>query len=117
MTPRRTSARRSSGSARICKNTRRNRHQRNATDGEKRAIAVVSAGTALASCEGVANSGSSVNTPLTFRNVRQVERPLQDEWGIYDPQQAGLEALLRRLLSPAPGDNDLAHEPPPTPKK
>ena len=78
---------------------------------------MVSAGTALASCEGVANSGSSVNTPLTFRNVRQVERPLQDEWGIYDPQQAGLEALLRKLLSPAPGDLDTAHEPAAPPKK
>jgi hypothetical protein len=80
-------------------------------------LPVVFAGTALASWEDVANSGSSVNTPLTFRNVRQVERPLQDEWGIYDPQQAGLEALLRRLLSPVPGDKDTAPEPPATPKK
>jgi hypothetical protein len=24
-------------------------------------------------------------------------RPVQDEWGIYDPEQAGFEAVLRRL--------------------
>ena len=24
-------------------------------------------------------------------------RPVQDEWGIYDPEQAGLEAVLRKL--------------------
>jgi hypothetical protein len=77
----------------------------------------VFAGTALAFRESVANSGSSVNTPPTIRNVRQAERPLQDEWGIYDPQQAGLEALLRRLQSPVPADKASAHEPPATPKK
>ena len=25
------------------------------------------------------------------------ERPIQDEWGIYDPEQAGFEAILRKL--------------------
>jgi len=25
------------------------------------------------------------------------DRPLVDEWGFYDPEQAGFEALLRRL--------------------
>ena len=24
-------------------------------------------------------------------------RPVQDEWGIYDPEQAGFEAVLRKL--------------------
>jgi hypothetical protein len=24
-------------------------------------------------------------------------RPVQDEWGLYDPEQAGFEAVLRRL--------------------
>jgi hypothetical protein len=24
-------------------------------------------------------------------------RPVQDEWGFYDPEQAGFEAVLRRL--------------------
>jgi hypothetical protein len=26
------------------------------------------------------------------------ERPVCDEWGLYDPEQAGFEALIRRLL-------------------
>lgn len=25
------------------------------------------------------------------------DRPVQDEWGIYDPEQAGFEAVLRKL--------------------
>jgi hypothetical protein len=25
-------------------------------------------------------------------------RPVCDEWGVYDPEQAGFEAILRRLL-------------------
>ena len=25
-------------------------------------------------------------------------RPFCDEWGVYDPEQAGFEALMRRLL-------------------
>ena len=25
-------------------------------------------------------------------------RPVCDEWGLYDPQQAGFEAIVRRLL-------------------
>jgi hypothetical protein len=34
-------------------------------------------------------------------------RPAKDEWGVYDPQQAGVAALLRRLdtndtTAPAP---------------
>lgn len=24
-------------------------------------------------------------------------RPVQDEWGLYDPEQAGFEAVLRKL--------------------
>ena len=27
----------------------------------------------------------------------QVRRPAKDEWGVYDPQQAGLSALFARL--------------------
>ena len=26
-------------------------------------------------------------------------RPVQDEWGVYDPAQAGLEAVIRKLAS------------------
>jgi hypothetical protein len=28
-------------------------------------------------------------------------RPTVDEWGVYDPQQAGLAALFTRLTSPS----------------
>jgi hypothetical protein len=27
----------------------------------------------------------------------EAERPVCDEWGLYDPEQAGFEALVRRL--------------------
>ena len=26
-------------------------------------------------------------------------RPIHDEWGVYDPEQAGFEAILRKLES------------------
>jgi len=55
------------------------------------------------------------NSPITSRPVRQFNRPLQDEWGIFDPEQAGLEALLRKVLSTV--DNDSARLPTPAPKK
>ena len=29
-------------------------------------------------------------------------RPVCDEWGVYDPEQAGFEAIIRRLL---PGED------------
>ena len=39
-------------------------------------------------------------------NRSLVERPAKDEWGVYDPQQAGLAALFARLdtkdAKPAP---------------
>ena len=47
-------------------------------------------------------------TPVAFQNCvnseskiqvssEQVVRPVQDEWGFYDPEQAGFEAVLRKL--------------------
>jgi hypothetical protein len=30
-------------------------------------------------------------------NSRSIARPAKDEWGVYDPEQAGMEALLARL--------------------
>ena len=30
-------------------------------------------------------------------STTQVVRPVQDEWGFYDPEQAGFEAVLRKL--------------------
>ena len=38
---------------------------------------------------------------MTLTTVRQTDRPLQDEWGLYDPRQAGLEALLRKIRTRA----------------
>ena len=32
--------------------------------------------------------------------------PMCDEWGLYDPEQAGFEAIMRRLM---PEDDDTAH--------
>jgi len=59
----------------------------------------------LAKASDVAHS----NSPISLTAVRQFDRPLQDEWGIFDPRQAGLEALLRKVLSRAK-DVDAAHE-------
>jgi hypothetical protein len=47
----------------------------------------------------VANQTPSVAHPISFQNVRHADRPVQDEWGIFDPQQAGLEALLKKVKS------------------
>jgi hypothetical protein len=33
-------------------------------------------------------------------------RPTVDEWGVYDPQQAGLAALFTRLTTPAPESSE-----------
>ena len=30
------------------------------------------------------------------------DRPAHDEWGVYDPEQAGFEAILRKLTPDAP---------------
>ena len=37
---------------------------------------------------------------MAIPNNRALARPAKDEWGVYDPQQAGLAALFARL------DND-----------
>lgn len=49
-------------------------------------------------------------SPITLGNIRRLDRPIQDEWGIFDPKQAGLEALLRRLQA-LDADEDGAREP------
>jgi hypothetical protein len=59
---------------------------------------------------------ANLTSSLTLRPVRQFDRPLQDEWGIFDPKQAGLEALLRKLSSPS-SDDDAAHAPTPAKTK
>ncbi|HEX6163807.1 MAG TPA: hypothetical protein VFZ31_10595 [Vicinamibacterales bacterium] len=34
---------------------------------------------------------------MATSNNRSLARPAKDEWGVYDPQQAGLAALFQRL--------------------
>ena len=34
---------------------------------------------------------------MAIPNNRALSRPAKDEWGVYDPQQAGLAALFARL--------------------
>jgi len=36
-----------------------------------------------------------------IHHSRSLARPAKDEWGVYDPQQAGMAALLARLDSKA----------------
>jgi len=57
----------------------------------------------------VANSNPSVKPPNSLR-------PVQDEWGLFDPKQAGVEALVRKLLS-ATHEADTAKHEQPAPKK
>lgn len=37
--------------------------------------------------------------PVTRPSAKMTQRPTVDEWGVYDPQQAGLAALFMRLAS------------------
>jgi hypothetical protein len=46
---------------------------------------------------GVPNSDSKQTHVITVKP--QASRPVQDEWGVYDPEQAGLEAVIRRLTA------------------
>lgn len=34
---------------------------------------------------------------MAASTTRRLSRPAHDEWGVYDPEQAGLEALYARL--------------------
>lgn len=34
---------------------------------------------------------------MAIPDTRSLARPAKDEWGVYDPQQAGLAALFARL--------------------
>ena len=49
------------------------------------------------------------------------DRPVQDEWGIFDPQQAGMAAVIRKLLEQADSTGStpsaIAHEAERPPKK
>jgi hypothetical protein len=51
-------------------------------------------GTGFAVVPGVANSEPK-QVPAIVKP--KSARPVHDEWGLYDPEQAGLEAVIRRL--------------------
>ena len=34
---------------------------------------------------------------MALTNTRLLARPAKDEWGVYDPEQAGIAALVARL--------------------
>lgn len=59
----------------------------------------------------VPNSESKQTAVITIKPQRS--RPVHDEWGFYDPEQAGLEAVIRRLTASRDDNNDsgtsLAH--------
>ena len=42
---------------------------------------------------------------------RSPARPAKDEWGVYDPEQAGLAALYARLDTKTPNPNTAAVKP------
>ena len=50
---------------------------------------------------------------MATTNSLTLARPAKDEWGVYDPQQAGLAALFARLDA----NDKLAAAPPPPVKK
>jgi hypothetical protein len=52
----------------------------------------------------VANSDSKQIAVITVKP--QASRPVHDEWGFYDPEQAGLEAVIRRLTASRDDDDD-----------
>lgn len=46
-----------------------------------------------------------------IHHSRSLARPARDEWGVYDPQQAGMAALLARLDSKATKNTPAASAP------
>lgn len=51
------------------------------------------------------NNEGAAPLPAT-EPARTRERQLVDEWGLYDPSRAGLEAMLRRLAVPQREQDD-----------
>ena len=57
---------------------------------------------------------------MAISNNQPPTRPAKDEWGVYDPQQAGLAALFARLdrpVKPAVDDRPKASETPAAPER
>jgi hypothetical protein len=48
---------------------------------------------------------------MAIPNSRSLARPAKDEWGVYDPQQAGLAALFARLDKDKPSTPPVAAAP------
>jgi len=46
--------------------------------------------------------------PITTASDNSASRAVRDEWGIYDPEQAGVEAVFRRLAEKATRINSTA---------
>jgi hypothetical protein len=68
-------------------------------------IRTATVGTPLAGYLSVTNTEPQQTTSSTS------ERPVCDEWGFYDPEQAGFEAIVRRLLPAAENDVRRAQAP------
>ena len=52
---------------------------------------------------------------MAITNTPPLARPARDEWGVYDPEQAGLAALFARIdarVKPAASDSPRAPESP-----
>ena len=60
------------------------------------------AGTCLATASQVGNSDSKRPLPPSVS-----DRPVRDEWGIYDPEQAGFAAIFRKLNDVKKDDRDV----------
>jgi hypothetical protein len=57
---------------------------------------------------------------MAINKSQSLARPAKDEWGVYDPQQAGLAALFARLdardinvAAPAPPKKEMSDYPAP----
>jgi hypothetical protein len=48
---------------------------------------------------------------MAITSKRSPARPAKDEWGVYDPEQAGLAALYARLDTKAPTPKPAATTP------
>ena len=55
-------------------------------------------------CPGIVLNPESKQVSVSSTNSRPTQ-PVRDEWGFYDPAQAGFEAVLRKLAS-IDRDND-----------
>ena len=52
---------------------------------------------------------------MAIKNTQPPARPAKDEWGVYDPEQAGLAALFARIdarVKPAACDSPKASQNP-----